>query len=776
MLRTFFSNQDSGIFISKSSNLSAMKNNVIILIIITIAAFLLSCSTDREQAAQNRDTNHMSVSEAELDSLISLMTLEEKLDLIHASSSFTSGGVPRLGIPELVFSDGPHGVRHEHGRGWYALEDADDQATYLPVGISLASTWNRDLGYDYGEVLGNEAKERGKDVLLGPGVNIIRSPLNGRNFEYLSEDPYLTGTMAVGYVKGLQDQGVAASAKHYTANNQETDRHNINAQISKRALHEIYLPAFKAVVQDGGAWSVMGAYNKVNGQYATHHEYLISEVLKGDWGFDGVLLSDWASVKDTREALLYGTDIEMGTELLRDLNNPEYDEFYLANPAAELIESGDVDEEFVDEKVRRVLRLMHRTTAMTDHGPGKRNVEEHQQKALEVAREGIVLLKNDGLLPFDTNEIQTIAVIGHNASRQFAQRGGSSQVKPLYEVTPLEGIQTLVGDDVEVLYAEGYEPYYDESLFRGASGDAASQSRENRQDVELARTANEELMREAVALAEQADAVIFVGGWIHGHEGMPWGEGTYDAEARDKLNLKLIFGQEELIREINRVNENTAVVLMGGSNVEMSGWLPQTSAYLHAWYPGMEGGTVIAEILFGEVNPSGKLPVTFADSHELYPSHAVGEFPGDETVDYAEDIYVGYRYFDTEEIPVTFPFGFGLSYTTFEFSDLNVAREGDTVRVQATVTNTGDRAGAEVVQVYVHHRDPSVERPLRELKGFEKVDLEPGDSATVTIELDETAFQYYHPDELEWVLEPGEYEIQVGNSSRDIKLRADVVW
>lgn len=751
-----------------------MKQKLFIFAVLASTVLFISCSSDGERDSEN--TGGMPVSEAELDSLVNLMTLDEKLDLIHASSSFTSGGVPRLDIPELVFSDGPHGVRHEHGRGWYALEDADDEATYLPVGICLASTWNKNLGYDYGEVLGNEAKERGKDVLLGPGINIIRSPLNGRNFEYLSEDPFLTGAMGVGYVKGLQDQGVAACAKHYTANNQETDRHNIDALISKRALHEIYLPAFRAVVQDGGAWSVMGAYNKVNGQYATHHEYLNNAVLKGEWEFDGVVVSDWASVKDTREALLYGTDIEMGTELLRDFNNPVYDEFYLAQPAKEMIESGEVDERNIDEKVRRVLRLMHRTTAMSDHGPGKRNVDEHQQVALEVAREGIVLLKNDGLLPLDKNEIQTVAVIGHNAGRKFAGRGGSSQVNAYYEITPLEGIRNLVGDEVEVIYAEGYEPYYDESLFMDITGDAASQSRENERDVELARTANEDLMQEAVALAEQADAVIFVGGWIHGHEGLPWGQGTYDAEARDKLNLKLTFGQEELIRQINSVNDRTAVVLMGGSNVEMSNWLPGSGAYLHAWYPGMEGGTAIAEILFGDVNPSGKLPMTFANSHEDYPSHSIGEFPGDGTVEYAEDIYVGYRYFDTYEKPVTFPFGFGLSYTTFEFSDLKLTLDDNKVIVQCTVTNTGSREGAEVVQVYIHHEDSSVERPVRELKGFEKVELDPGASATVSIELDESAFEYYHPVELEWVLESGTYEVQVGNSSRDIELTAEVTW
>ena len=751
-----------------------MRYRLFFFAVFAFTVLFISCQSGLEQA-NGRETP-TEVSEEKLDSLINLMTLDEKIGLIHASSSFTSGGVSRLGIPELVFSDGPHGVRHEHGRGWHALEDADDKATYLPVGICLASTWNKDLGYVYGEVLGNEAKEREKNVLLGPGINIIRSPLNGRNFEYLSEDPFLTGIMAVGYVKGLQEQGVAACPKHYAANNQETDRHNIDAIVSKRALHEIYFPAFRAVVQDGGAWSIMGAYNKINGQYTTHHEYLNNVVLKGDWGFDGVLISDWASVKDTREALLYGTDIEMGTELLGDFNNPVYDEFYLARPAREMIESGEIDESYVDDKVRRILRLMYRTTAMTDHGPGKRNVEEHQQIALDVAREGIVLLKNDGLLPFDKKEIKTLAVIGHNATRHFAERGGSSQVRALYEITPLEGIQNLVGDDVEVLYAEGYEPYYDESLFADITGDAASQSVENRREVELARSANKKLMQEAVELAEKADAVIFVGGWIHGHEGMPWGEGTYDAEARDKLNLKLIFGQEELIRQINSVNDQTAIVLMGGSNVETNNWLPGTHAYLHAWYPGMEGGKAIAEILFGEINPSGKLPMTFANSHEEYPSHSIGEFPGDKTVKYTEDIYVGYRYFDTHNKEVVFPFGFGLSYTTFAFSNLKLTKKGSRVLVECTVTNTGDRGGAEVVQVYVHPKQPSVDRPVRELKGFEKVHLEPGTSATVQIELEESAFKYYHPDEHKWVLESGSYEIQVGNSSRDIKLAGNVEW
>ena len=749
-----------------------MKYKSFILLVLAGSNLFLSCNSAHEPTSSYRNSN--TISEVKLDSLISLMTLDEKLTLIHANSSFTSGGIPRLGIPELVMSDGPHGVRHEHGRGWSAIEDADDKATYLPVGISLASTWNKSLGYEYGAVLGNEAKERGKNVLLGPGINIIRSPLNGRNFEYLSEDPFHAGAMAVGYVQGLQDQGVAASPKHFAANNQETDRHNIDVIISKRALNEIYFPAFKAVVQDGGAWSIMGAYNKINGQYTTHHEYLNNEVLKDEWNFDGVVISDWGAVKNTREALLFGTDIEMGTELLSDFNNPDYDNFYLARHAKELIENGEIDERFVDEKVRRVLRLMSRTTAMSNHGPGKRNVAEHQQVALQVAREGIVLLKNEGLLPLDKTKIKTLAVIGHNATRQFAQRGGSSQVKPFYEITPLEGIKKLVGEDVEVIYAEGYEPYYDESLFMEVSGIAASQSRENKQNVEMARSANKNLISEAIALAEKADAVIFVGGWIHGHDGLPWGQGTYDAEARDKLNLKLTFGQEELIQQLNKVNNRTAVVLMGGSHVEMNHWLSETSAYIHAWYPGMEGGTALAEILFGVVNPSAKLPMTFANSHEEYPSHSIGEFPGNKTVQYSEDIYVGYRYFDTYDKQIVFPFGFGLSYTTFSFSDLKLSQKNGKVLVQCTVTNNGDREGSEVVQVYIHPKQSSVDRPLKELKGFEKVYLASGASAVVTIELDDSAFQYFHPEELKWVLESGSYEIQVGNSSRDIKLNAEI--
>jgi len=418
--------------------------------------------------------------------------------------------------------------------------------------------------------------------------------------------------------------------------------------------------------------------------------------------------------------------------------------------------------------------LMYRTTALGEYGPGKRNVPEHQQLALKVAQEGIVLLKNDGLLPLDKKEITTIAVIGHNATRLFAERGGSSQVRALYEITPLEGIMNLVGDDVEVIYAEGYEPYYDETLFRNASGDAASQSRSNVRTVELARTANQELAREALEVAQKADIVIFVGGWIHGHEGMPWGEGTYDAEARDKLNIKLPFGQEHLIREINQANKQTVVVLMGGSNVEMDNWLPETPAYLHAWYPGMEGGTAIAQVLFGEVNPSGKLPMTFANSHMDYPSHSIGEFPGYKKVHYTEDIFVGYRYFDTKGRDVVFPFGFGLSYTTFDFSGLKLTRQGNKVIVECKVTNTGNRLGAEVVQVYVHQKESSVERPIRELKGFEKVMLNPGETTTVKIGLDASSFSFFHPENLEWTLEPGLFEIAVGSSSRDLPLKGTI--
>lgn len=712
------------------------------ILFICLVLFMAACQ-NKKQTSQN------DLFEAKIDSLIQLMTLEEKINMIHASSSFTSGGVERLGIPELIMSDGPHGVRPELGRGWTLLDTDEDEATYLPTGICLAATWNKSLGYEYGAVLGNEAKARGKDVILGPGVNIIRSPLNGRNFEYLTEDPYLNSKMAVGYIKGVQDQSVSACVKHFVANNQETKRDSVDVIVSERALREIYLPVYKASVQEAGVHTVMGAYNKVNGQYATHHEYLINKVLKEEFGFDGIVISDWSAVKDTREALLYGTDIEMGTDLSQ-MPNIDYSAFYLANPALEMIQKGEVDEKVVDDKVRRILRVMYRNNKFGERTPGSFNTKEHQQTALKVAEEGIVLLQNDGMLPIKPNSMKKILVVGHNAVYKQSMGGGSSQVKALYEITALEGIKKYAGENTEVVFAEGYIPTEDMSY-------------------------DKKLADKAVDAAAKADVVIFVGGWIHNYDMTKWGGTAFDMEGQDKSDLKLIYGQEDLIKRIASVNPNTTVVIMGGSNVEMKNWMGHVKAIVQAWYPGMEGGNALARILFGYVNPSGKLPMTFANSHLDYPSHAVGEFPGTNlVVNYTEGIYVGYRYFDKENLTPLFPFGHGLSYTSFEFSNLVVTNKGGQIRVECKITNTGSMAGAEVAQLYVAPQNPKIDRPVKELKGFEKVYLNPGQSSTVTLILEKEDFGYFDEASKKWKTDAGAYEIQIGNSSRNILLKNSI--
>jgi beta-glucosidase len=715
-----------------------MKNTLILSILI----MMTSCGS------KHISTDQVNF-ESKIDSLLQLMTLEEKIQMIHASSSFTSGGVERLGIPELVMSDGPHGVRMEHGRDWTPDTTNEDMATYLPTGICLASTWNKNLGYQYGSVLGSEAKARGKDVILGPGVNIIRSPLNGRNFEYMSEDPYLVSEMAVGYIKGVQDQGISACVKHYAANNQETDRTKVDVVVSERALREIYLPAFKASVEKAGVNAVMGSYNKVNGQYSTHHQYLINQVLKHEFGFEGIVISDWSAVKDTREALLYGTDIEMGTDILQ-LPNPDYDAFYLADSALAMIKRGEVDEKVVDEKVRRILGVMFKTNMFGTRSPGRLNAIEHQQTALKVAEEGIVLLKNENLLPIKPGQFKTILVVGNNAVYKQALGGGSSQIKALYEITALEGIKKYAGPATKVLFAEGYIPTSDLSFDR-------------------------KLADEAVLAAGKADAVIFVGGWIHNYDQTVWDGTAFDMEGKDKTNLKLIYGQEELINRIAKANPTTAVVLMGGSNVEMKNWMDNVPAILQAWYPGMEGGNALAKIIFGESNPSGKLTVTFANTHREYPSHAVGEFPGkDLRVNYTEGIYVGYRYFDKQNLKPVFPFGYGLSYTSFGFSNLKLTKQSGEVVVECTLTNTGKMAGAEVAQLYMAPLNPKIDRPVKELKGFEKVFLKPGESASIKLVLENEAFGYFDEKSHQWKTDTGTYEIQMGNSSRNILLKKSI--
>ncbi|HEY5346256.1 MAG TPA: glycoside hydrolase family 3 C-terminal domain-containing protein, partial [Verrucomicrobiae bacterium] len=607
-------------------------------------------------------------------------------------------------------------------------------STAMPAGICLAATWNPELGFSEGEAIGQEARWRGKDIMLGPGVNILRTPLCGRNFEYLGEDPFLSGVMCSGYIRGEQSQDISSCVKHFALNNQETDRGTINVEVGERALREIYLPAFKAAVQEGGVWSVMGAYNQLRGQHCCENDYLLNKILKAEWGFKGLVMSDWDGAHDTRECALNGLDLEMGTE-------KKYDDFYLAQPYLNLLKSGDLPMAGLDEKVRRNLRVMF-VTHVFDAGrkTGSLNTAAHQTIARRVAEEGIVLLKNENhTLPLDAIKLKTIAVIGENATRLHAHGGDSSGIKAFYEINPLDGIVKRAGEKVNVIYSEGYQ-----------------------------KNGGADLAERAVAAAKSADVVIYIGGLNH--------DKGLDCEGADRKDMNLPYGQDELIQKIVAANPKTIVVLEG-TMVEMDSWLGKVPALLQAWYPGMEGGNALAKVLFGDVNPSGKLPATFPKKLSDTPAFAfgAGAYPGTNgTVTYAEGLLVGYRWFDAKNIEPQFPFGFGLSYTTFKYSDLKLIPGDGTngiVTAQFEIENTGKVAGAEVAQLYVHQKNPTLMRPEKELKGFKKVFLKPGEKQTVSIPLKQAAFEYYDDGKKAWVADNDSFEILIGSSSRDLRLR-----
>lgn len=673
--------------------------------------------------------------ETRVEDLLGRLTLEEKIQLCHADSKFTSAAIPRLGIPRRWLSDGPHGVREDVGPDtWDVAGRTDDFATALPAAIALAATWNPELAQQAGQVIGQEARKRGKDIMLGPGVNIMRTPLCGRNFEYYGEDPFLAGRMAVGYIKGVQSQGVASCVKHFTANNQETDRGTINVEMDERTLREIYLPAFKAAVQEAKVWTVMGAYNKFRGTHCCESDYLLNQILKKEWGFQGAVISDWAGVHDTRGAVLGGLDLEMGTD-------KAYDDFYLAKAFREGVKNGTYPQAVLDDKVRRNLRVMIGQGVFDPRPEGSLNTKAHQDTARRVAEEGIVLLKNEkNFLPLDSSMIKSVAVIGENATRLQTYGGDSSRVKAFYEISPLAGILNRIGTNVNVTYAEGYRK----------GGDAA-------------------LAERAVAAAKAADVVIYVGGINH--------DIGYDSEGGDKKGLEMPCGQVELLQKLTKANPRLVAVLVGGSPMEMDAWLGQVPAVLLSWYSGMEGGNAIARVLFGDVNPSGKLPATFPKRLADSPAHTGGvkSFPGENgTTVYSEGVFVGYRWFDTKNIEPLFAFGHGLSYTTFKYSNLKVGRGGDANNPNATVefeiTNTGKRAGAEVAQIYVQDMKSSVARPVKELKGFQKVALQPGETKKVAVALDRGAFAFFDEKQSVWVAEAGEFKVLVGASVRDIRL------
>lgn len=698
--------------------------------------------------------------EKRIEKLIKKMTLEEKVGLLHGNSKFYVAGVERLGIPEWSLSDGPHGVRAEINRhDWAYAGWTNDSASYFPTGTAFAATWNPELAYRRGEVLGEEARWRKKDVLLGPGVNIIRSPLCGRNFEYMSEDPYMNSVLAVAYIKGLQSRDVACSVKHFAVNNQETNRTTVDVECSERALREIYLPAFKAAVQEGGALTVMAAYNKFRGEFCAENNYLVRKILRNEWGFDGVYVTDWGAAHSTVPSMEAGLDLEMGTLI------DKYEDWYYANPLIEAVKSGKIPMSLVDEKVGDVLRVMIKTNVLDPKkrfGPGSMNTKEHQQATYDAAAEAIVLLKNqNNLLPLDFSSIKSLAVIGDNATRKHSNGGLSSEIKAVYEVTPLEALRAKWGDKVDIRFAQGYEKlstFVEGSNNGQSSGTFSSKTQES-----------DALLKEAVEVARTSDVALLVCGLNH----------DYDTESFDRLNMDIPYGQVELIQEVVKANPRTIVVMIAGSPLNMAAVDICSPAIVWAWFNGMEGGNALVDVLSGKVNPSGKMPFTTPVSLDQSPAHALGNFPGrDLKVNYEEDILVGYRWFDTKGLPVVYPFGYGLSYTTFNYSNLNTDKktydQADTIQATFTLTNTGDREGAEVSQLYVSDPVCSVMRPVKELKGFKKVFLKPGESRRITLDIPVSSLAFYSEAQSQFVVEPGEFILQLGASASDIKQKISV--
>lgn len=706
---------------------------------------------------------------------LSRMTLEEKVALCHAQSKFSSPGVPRLGIPELWMSDGPHGVRAEiNWNDWGYARWTNDSITAFPALTCLAATWNPEMSAIYGKAIGEEARYREKDVLLGPGVNIYRTPLNGRNFEYMGEDPYLAGVMCVPYIREVQKNGVAVSVKHYALNNQELWRGHIDVQLSDRALHEIYLPAFKAAVQQGGAWTIMGAYNKVRGQHACHNDFLLNKILKNDWGFDGVVVTDWGGAHDTYEAATCGLDIEMGsfTNGLTSESEFTFDDYYLAKPYLQMLKEGKVPMSTVDDKASRILRLIFRTAMNRQKPYGSLTTEAHYRAAREIGNEGIVLLKNapvgkeasgrksasasknasknaSPLLPLDASKYRRILVVGDNAIRLLNEGGGSSELKVKDMVSPLDGMRTLYGD--KVIFTQGY---------------AAGRPMYGRAE-EIPQAVADSLRTAATELAREADLVILFGGLNKNH--------YQDCEAGDRLTYSLPFGQNELIESLVGVNKNLVLVLLSGNAVEMP-WLNKVPAIVQGWYLGSMGGCSLADVLSGAVNPSGKLPFSFPVKLEDCGAHAFDElsYPGDSIKQiYKEDILVGYRWHDTKKVPALFPFGYGLSYTTFTYgkpvaSAPKITADG-TLTVTIPVKNTGSVAGKEVVQLYIGDEKCSVLRPAKELKAFQKVALAPGEEKEVSFTISPEDLKFYDETTGGWKAEPGKFRAYIGASSADIR-------
>lgn len=726
--------------------------------------------------------------EKEIDRLVKKLTLDEKIAMIHGASLFRSGAVERLGIPAIETSDGPMGVRAEFmDDRWIPAGNQDDMVSYLPSNSAVASSWNPELAYKMGHVLGAEARGRGKDVILAPGINIKRDPLCGRNFEYMSEDPALTKAIVVPFIQGVQENDVAACVKHFAANLQETDRLMVDEEIEERTLYELYLPAFKAAVQEAGAYSVMGAYNKINGTHCCENKKLLDEILRKEWGFDGAVISDWGGVHKTKEAAECSLDLEMSIF-------PDFDDYKLANPLKELVEKGEVSVDAVDAKVRNLLRMMYRLKMI---GPkrdsrkaGAYNVPGHREAILHAAEESMILLKNEShTLPLDAKKIRKLTVIGANAATQHSNGGGSAEIKALYEICPLAGLKMYLGGNVRVTYAQGYyvpqnkaddgENWQASSVNADEDSDMGKAVRDEAHENEIHRRSeearlakleqekavihekNETLFAEALEAAKDADAVIFVGGLNH----------EYDVEGCDRPDMKLPYEQDLLIEALLKVRKDTILTFVGGSPVEMP-WREQAQTILWSYYAGMETGSALAKIIFGEVNPSGKLAETFPAKYEDCVTAKNGQFGKWGKITLEEGLYCGYRYYDRQRIKPAFCFGHGLSYTKFEYGGLTLkAEKGKDVKLTFLVKNVGKCAGAETAQIYIAPIAAQADRPDKELKAFAKVELGAGRSKKVSLTLKQEDFMYFDAQLHKFIADAGDYEILVGASCEDIRLR-----
>jgi beta-glucosidase len=689
-------------------------------------------------------TTNEAALQAKISKVVKKMTLEEKIGMLHGDALFYSAGVKRLGIPELVSDDGPLGIREEIARfDWASANWTTDSATFLPNGSAIAATWNPEMAHKYGVVMGEEANARKKIIMLAPAFNICRMPLNGRTYEYYSEDPYLNGQLAIQAVKGIQSQHVAACIKHFVANNQETNRGVINEIIDERALREIYMPAFKVAVQQGNAWAVMSAYNKVNGFWCSENDFLLNQVLKKEWGFKGLVMSDWGGTHHTVAAANNGLDIEMGS-------SGPYNKWFFADPLLDSVKAGRVSELTINDKVRRILWVIYHTSMSQSHPAGSIATPAHDKAVYDIASESIVLLKNDAhLLPLNPAKIKSIAVIGDNATRTFASGGYGAGVKVKHEVTALQGIKSRFGNIADIKFAQGYKANYS--------------ANKKVQDTDYNKP-NEALINEAVALAKTNDVAILCIG----------SNREYESEGHDRKTLDLPFGEQVLVDAVTAANPNTIIVVMAGAPYNLNSIKKDCHTIVWSWFNGTEAGDALADVLKGVINPSGRLPFTFPVSIQDSPAFALNSYPGENlTTTYKEGILVGYRWYDTKKIDPLYSFGYGLSYTNFKYSDLSVDKKHykmtDKIAVTLKVKNTGSMAGKEVVQLYISKEGSTVDRADKELKAFKKIMVSPAQTSVAAMSINVKDLAYFDDATHSWIVEPGKYKIMAAASAGDIR-------